>query len=81
MGYVSPSASKMVIFYGLLSTTTSSAPTTDFWPTNFSNQSLLERASADHRLYNLIQFFYKLFSSCATPMPSSLIDLICVKQQ
>ena len=81
MGYVSTSASKMVIFYGLLSTTTSSAPTTDFWPTNFSNQSLLERASADHRLYNLIQFFYKFFSSCcATPMPSSLIDVILNKQ-
>jgi hypothetical protein len=81
MGYVSTSASKMVIFYGLLSTTTSSAPTTDFWPTNFSNQSLLERASADYRLYSIIQFFYKLFSSCATPMPASLIDVICVKQQ
>jgi len=81
MGYVSASAAKMVIFYGLLSTTTSSAPTTYFWPTNFSNQSLLERASTDHRVYNLIQFFYKFFSSCATPMPSSLIDVVVKQQQ
>jgi hypothetical protein len=54
----------MVIFYGLLSTTSSSSSTTYIWSANLSDKSLLERTCTSRD--NFINIFK--FSS-PSPMP------------
>jgi len=66
VGYVSTSAAKMVIIYGLLSTTSPGSSATNIGSAKLSNKSLLERACTSSN--NNIKFFK--FSSSSPSWPN-----------